>query len=227
MSQTSVLLIDAVIDPIERPVMIATAAQLRDSLSAAGEGQWQVQIRLRPPPLAIEPEHPPMAIIASLLPEVACLDEPISLTETRWRKQLAALNGDLRSSTFLCTIFRVVGGGRRAAPGNAAPKIVERIRRLNLLAADLSHDFGVGVIDIDRIFAHLGARHVQSDFRLRGAIAEEVAAYAIVSTLLAVGFGDVAPPEILARATRCQGPLWEVGTLVQRRLAERERQGVS
>lgn len=224
MSATRDIIIDAIIDPIERPVMAAAAAQLSDSLAAASNSPWRVQIRLLPNfPLASV--NRPTAMIASLLPELARLDEPIKLTEARWREWLASLDNERRESTFLCTIFRLASGGRRAAPGNPAPRIIERIRRLNRLAVDLSHDFAVGVIDIDRIFAHLGARQLQSDFRLTGAVAEEVAAYAVVSSLLAAGWGDAVPAEILSRALQFQGPLQDIANLVRRRLATRTGQG--
>ena len=39
-----------------------------------------------------------------------------------------------------------------------AVRDLERIRRLNRMAAELSHDLGVSVIDIDRAFAHIGGR---------------------------------------------------------------------
>jgi hypothetical protein len=215
-----VIRLDAIVHDIERPVMAALAAQLSTSLSAADKGVWEAQIRLRAPPLSVDPDDPPLAIIASLLPELATPDEPVARVEARWREALAALGENMLPNVFVCTMFRVVAGARQD-PGDIS-KIAERIRRLNLLAVDLSHDFGINIVDIDRAFAHVGARWLQSDFRLGSLAAEEVAAHTIAVSLMAAGFGNIAL-ETLDEAKRVQGPLWELDKFVQRRIAERER----
>ncbi len=97
----------------------------------------------------------------------------------------------------------------------------ERIRRLNLFALELSHDTGVGIIDIDRALTHIGARQLGADYRLAGRIAAEVAAHTIVGSILLAGLDDAAAPEVLHGAAQFQGALWQIGTLLQRRLGQR------
>jgi hypothetical protein len=93
--------------------------------------------------------------------------------------------------SFVCTVFR-------ACEGDAGK--LERIRRLNVLAAEISHETGCGVIDFDRMFGDIGARTLQTDYRLGGNIAREIAAYTIVRTILAAGLDDLIPDAHLTRA---------------------------
>lgn len=218
------ILIDAVVDETERPVWAAAMAQLRDCLAAAGGGTaWRIEVRFPRSLAALDRHRPPSAIVASLLAEAARPDEHIALTEARWRTQLAALDAGLVPATFLCTIFRAVRGARADRSSAPALALIERIRRLNLMAIDLSHDIGVNIVDIDRIFAHVGALEVGSGYRLSGALAEEVAGYAIVAALLNMALDDLVPPAILERAKQAHGPVWELPTVVQRRMAQRRR----
>jgi hypothetical protein len=124
-------------------------------------------------------------------------------------------------AVFVCTIFRHVAAGAASQAPADGIRLVERIRRLNLLAAELSHDSGVGVLDLDRVLAHIGARELQSDYRLSGRIVAEVAGHAIVAGLLAVGLDDIVPPDVQQRAQQYQGNLWGIYAYVDRRLRQR------
>jgi len=103
--------------------------------------------------------------------------EPIDRVDARLRDELGRLTAR-QTAVYICTIFR-------ACEDDAAR--LERIRRLNLLAADLSHDLDIGVIDFDRQFADIGARTLETSYRLEGGGAREIAAYTVVKTLLASG----------------------------------------
>ena len=211
--------IEAVIDDAERPALVAAADQLGESLSVVSENRREIRLSFAPSLEAIEAREPMTLVIASLLPD-ACRDESMSSTEARWRKQLACFAALPQVSVFLCTVFRHVprGAPEQLPDGRAAT--TERIRRLNLLAAELSHDTGAGIIDIDRAFAHHGAQALKTDYRLSGAMAAEVAAHAIVWSVLSVGLDDAVAPEVQARALQFQGALWQIGGLLSRRLAQ-------
>jgi hypothetical protein len=197
------LAIEAVVHPVERPTLVAATRQLADVLSTASGVPYSIALRFGDALASVGRQEGRRAIIvASLQLEVPGRDEPLSETETRWRDGLSSLTAPDLASAFVCTIFRHVAGPDRAA-------IIERIRRLNLLAATLSHDTGVNVIDIDRLFALAGARKLQTDYRLGGPRAAEFAGHTIVAGILAAGLDDFFPPEIQERAKQAQGAMLE------------------
>ena len=216
MSSSTAFRIEAVVDDAERPALAATSEQLTECLQAASGSRPEIRLEFANSLDAIDAQAPATIIVASLLPEVA-RDEPMPSVEARWRGQLGTL---ATSPVFLCTVFRHVPRHGVDRPENR-PAIIERIRRLNLLAVELSHDSGAAVIDIDRAFAHLGARVLAADYRLRGAVAAEVAAHTIAGSLLAVGLDDIVAPEVLERATQFQGAPWQIGDLLARRKVQR------
>jgi hypothetical protein len=149
----------------------------------------------------------PAAIIASPgWQEADRVEEPFAETETRWRHYLNTLL-PIGAQVFICTVFRHIPG--RAGSGVAAP-ILERIRRLNRLVIQLSHDLGAGVIDIDRALAHAGAERLQTDYRLSGELAAEFAGHVVALTLLSGGLDDVVDPELQEKARHVLGGLHDV-----------------
>ncbi len=207
------IMIQAEVDDAERAAILAGAQQLAEALAAATGADWPIQLRFWAPGEAAATSAPGAVLVLSLLPEVA-RHEPFAETEARWRTRLADLvTGS--APVLLCTVFRHVAG-RRETDG---PGIVERIRRLNRLAAELSHDFGVSVVDVDRAFAHIGGRTLQTDYRLSGRLAAEAGGHALAWSLLAIGLDDVIPPEVQDRARAFEGGLQQINTLVSRRLA--------
>jgi hypothetical protein len=199
--------VDAIVTDREHDVLVAVVEQLRACLSSAAESTWPVEFRLLDSPAAIASDDLPSVVVMSLLPELDRGDEPHAATEARWREQLAALPAGTQSSALLCTIFRHVDGPSPESPIDARPAIRERIRRLNLMAIELSHDAGVGVIDIDRAFAQQGARLLQTDHRLGGPVAAKAAAHAIVAGILRMLPEDVVGPRIVERAQALHGDL--------------------
>ena len=117
--------------------------------------------------------------IASLLPE-AETDGGWPATSRRLREQVAGLRRRA-GRVYLCTIFR-------HAPGPDARVPIASIRKLNLLALELSRELGVFVVDVDRALADAGARSFETDYRLQGPLAAEAVAREIVVTLVATGF---------------------------------------
>lgn len=240
MSNAPTLLIDAVVAESERPALLAAAEQLQESLLAASGDAWKVAVEFSSSLAAVADvagRDAPAIVVASLLPDLARDHEPLAATEARWRNGLAALAANGSAAVFLCTIFRrpdaaaseiespSAAGLARLSAANETPAlraaVLERIRRLNLLAIALSHATGAGVIDIDRLFAHLGARALGTNHRLTGSLAAEVAAYAIVSSILGFGLDDLIVPEVQEQARRFQGAPWDVGRFAAQRVAQR------
>ena len=213
------LVIEAVVDDAERATLEATAEQLGECLKAATGSAWPVELRFHQTIEAIVPGYRSTIVIASLLPEVLRRDLSLADIEARWRKGLASLHGAFLG-VFVCTVFRCVATAAERRREQGTLDIAERIRRLNLLAAELSHDTGVGVVDIDRVFAHIGARELGTDYRQSGAMAADVAAHAIVSGMLAIALDDVILPDEQNRAKRFHGDL---STLVTFVLSSRRR----
>ena len=219
MADPSPITLVALCDPVERPGLIAAAELLNECLGAASGGQaWPVRLNLLPPGSTVASETAPTAIITSLLIETLRPDEPIEATTARWRAHLQQLIG-AGAPVFVRTVFRHVQG--RAADGSATP-MLERIRRLNLMAAELSNELGVAVIDIDRAFAHIGGRVLQTDYRLSGVLAAEVAGQTTVWSLLSFGLDDVIDPDVQEKAKAVLGDLSQINVLVNRRLANRQ-----
>ena len=110
-------------------------------------------------------------VVISLLPEVEN-PEPLDAFGERLRADVRALS-ERNVRVVLCSVFRVCDDAR----------MLERIRRLNLLGALVSHETGAEIIDFDRVFAHAGARELQTDYRLGGPQAAQLAAQAILEVL--------------------------------------------
>jgi hypothetical protein len=221
MSAVAPILLQAIVDDAERPALVAASQQLEECLNAATPSRRHIRLEFASAFAAIQTRAPTTVIVASLLPEVA-RDEPLSSIEARWRSQLSVLTTEPAPSVFLCTVFRHVARNTPAPSSNGGEsEIRERIRRLNLFALELSHDTGIGIIDIDRALAHIGARQLGADYRLASPIAAEVAAHTIVGSILSAGLDDTVAPEVLHGAAQFQGALWQIGTLLQRRLGQR------
>lgn len=200
-------------DACEHPAMLAGAQQLAEALKAATGADWPIQLRYWEPGAAPATSEPGSVTVLSLLPDVDRA-EPFAETEARWRARLALLAAGA-APVLICTVFRCIADRRTPA----GLERIERIRRLNRMAADLSHDLGATIVDIDRAFAHIGGRILQTDYRLNGRLAAEVAGHALVWSLLSLGIDDIVSPEVQDRARAFHGSLREINTLVSRRLA--------
>ena len=121
---------------------------------------------------------------------------------------------------MICTIFRVVADRARLSRGGASLPLIERIRRLNRLAAELSRETGCYVADIDRTMADVGARKTQADYRLSTPAAAEAAGHAIAWALLSGPLDDVVSPEVQEKARAIHGGGGHAATVLGRRLAQ-------
>src|SRR5205814_8125220 len=94
-------------------------------------------------------------------------------------------------AVFVCTVFRNIP----ADAVDAQSRLI-RIRRLNLLAAELSRETGLFVIDLDRRLAEIGAVKVQTDYRLDGPSATNIVAKEIALAVVSAGLDAFVPFEV-------------------------------
>jgi hypothetical protein len=141
----------------------------------------------------------PCIVVMSLLSQLDFLDEP-------WadqRRRLEALYGDLTGHpavvAYVCTVFRHVAP---TVDLEVRRRLLRRLRRLNLLAADLSRRTGVFVADIDRDLSDVGARSLATDHRLGGPFAAAVGGRCLAKVLLDTGLDAVVPYEDQMDAAR-------------------------
>ncbi len=138
-------------------------------------------------------QSPPGTIrLVSLLPELDNLDEPWNEAQARLQLSFKALTarGD---PVFVCTVLRHAGHGEDAA---LLYRRRVRIRRLDLLAVELSQQTGAFVVDIDRVIADIGGRNLHTDYRLNGEAAASVAGQAIALGLIVNGLDALVPFEV-------------------------------
>lgn len=176
------------VSPTERDAWSDARRRLRDALVHAEQRDWPIELKFVDSPRALASERPDIAVI-SLLPELEHHALPFDEIAERLRGDVRALS-DSGVNVFLCFIFRACDD----------PELLERIRRLNLFGAEISHETGAGVIDFDRAFAHIGAQTLQTNYLFGGPQAARYAGRIIVDALLSAGLDDAVPVDVLQRA---------------------------
>jgi hypothetical protein len=201
MTGKSHLSIVASVAESERAAMNLAAGHLAQSLSQAAGVPWTCvcTFNLPGPPATGDTA----IIVTSFLPELEKIAEPWPQTEQRLRAAYTALAAG-GIPVFICTVLRHVGPDIETEFADA---LLIRIRRLNLLAAEISRETCVFVIDLDRVLADIGARRLQTDHRLTGDAAA-TAGHFIALTLITNGLDAVAPFELqdAARALLAASP---------------------
>ena len=213
---TRQLKIGGLVTAAEQRGLKAAVDELRTQLSdLATDRPVEVRLGFLPPgfrpPQA--PSHPDI-FIASLLPELERAMDPFGDTEAQWRDHLTLLQ-DTGATVFVCTIYRHIGGQGDPLVRRA---MLERVRRLNLMAVNLSHSLGVGVIDLDRAFAERGTETLQTDHRLEGRIAAEAMGHSVLSALLSMGLDEILDPALQEAVRLNIGSSLDVLTYLRRRL---------
>jgi len=168
----------ACISELEQLALASAGDLMARALSEASGATWECKPRFVPDLAALAVCGEATILVTSLLPELAALDLPWPQHEQRLRTSYAAL-GEGGRQVYICTILRHM----REDDPDAEARLI-RLRRLNLLAAEISREFGACVIDLDRALAHVGARRLGTDYRLTGKAAGEVAAHFIAVTLI-------------------------------------------
>jgi hypothetical protein len=177
-SEKSQVPIAACVSETEQVALVSTGDLIAGALSEASGVSWECNPAFMPDLDALAASGEATIIVTSFLPELAALDIPWPQHEQRLRTSFASLCQGGRQ-VYICTILRHVGEND---PAGEARLI--RLRRLNLLAAEISREFGASVIDLDRALAHVGARRLGTDYRLVGKAAVEMAAHFIAITLI-------------------------------------------
>lgn len=188
--------LQALVTMAERPIVFRAAKMLAGCLTTAGEATWSIDYAFADEIGDLDPAGPAI-VITSLLQEVERLDEPWAAHEARLRELYTELSRDPERSVYVCTVFRHID----AATPRRQDRLL-RIRRLNLLAATLSHELGVLVADLDRDLADTGAQNLQTDYRLQGPYATAAAAKSLALTMLLVGLDHAVPFDAQEKARR-------------------------
>jgi len=192
MSEKSLISIAAFVSEDERAAVQLAADHIARALSQAANVDWKCDCVFCPDMKMLRQGKDAAIIVTSLLPEVAKLDELWPQAEQRLRTAYAALC-EPGTPVFICTILRHID---HDVEPEAADALRLRIRRLNLLAAEISRETGANVIDLDRVLADIGARRLQTDYRLAGSAAAEMAGHFIALTLINNAFDEIVSFEV-------------------------------
>lgn len=134
--------------------------------------------------------------VVSLLPGVENLAAPWPEIEASLRDLFDAL-AETGDPVLIVTVFRHIAD----RDGDEAHARLIRIRRLNLLATELSREFGAFVIDLDRILADIGGIALGCDYRLQSAAALETVSEELALSVVANGLDAVMPFDAQERLT--------------------------
>lgn len=181
----------AVVTDDERPIVEAAARLLAEALSQTGTTPWSCACTFATNLEEIAEATNGSVVVTSLLVQLAQLDTSWENVERELRSYYAAL-GQGGDPIMICTILRHVATENVAESAN---RIRRRLRQLNLLATELSREYGAFVIDLDRILADVGARRLETDYRLRGPIAVDVASKAVAIGIVANALDNFASVE--------------------------------
>jgi hypothetical protein len=184
----------AMVSAAERAAVDRACGDIARALGEASGTPWECNCRFVQEPTDLQNADAGSILVTSLVLEVDT-PELWEDAEPRLRKLYAGLceRGD---PIFVCTVLRHTGAGE---PALALSRRI-RIRRLNLLAADISREHGAFVIDIDRRLADVGARRLGTDYRLQGAAAADLTGNAIAMEIVLNGLGTLASFDVQDRA---------------------------
>jgi hypothetical protein len=192
MTRPSQLSIAALVSEGERSAVNLGADHIARALSEAAGAPWAIDVSFASHWDEIPQGSGARIIVTSLLTELGACDESWPESAARMRAAYGSLT-EGGAPVFICTIFRHVA---RTDEPKSDTALRLRIRRLNLLAAEISRETRAYVIDVDRVMADIGARSLQTDCRLTGQAAAEVAGHFIALTLVGNALDDVVSFEI-------------------------------
>lgn len=193
--------------------MIAAGEQLSEALGDGGPAPWPVHLAFSRFD-AVRSFVPGTILVASPLKDLSPLGRPFVDVEALWRRWVGQTVAETGPTLLLTMLFRAVPAGEDA-------RVIERIRRLNLLMAELSLVHSTSVVDLDRTLTFFGASRLATSHRLGGTAGAEAAGHAIATALLAAGLGPEIPGDVQAAAARRHGGLPELWPAVRRRIHRR------
>lgn len=192
MTHPAAIRVVAWLSPAEREAMASAARRLTTSLQSASEDAADLETEFADSFGALWTIHGPGLTVTSLAAEIDSARRDWPATQARLRQDYASLANAGERQVFVCTVFRHTP---RDLDDSERSELLLAIRRLNLLAVELSHETGLQLIDIDRDLADVGAVSIGADYRLTGVETAEAAGYAIASTILAMGLDEWVSPE--------------------------------
>ena len=192
MTGTSQISIAALVSKSERAAVQLAADHIARALSQAAGVPWTCDCNFSPDMETLRQDSDTAIIVTSFLPELTKLGELWPQAEQRLRTAYATLC-ERGTPVFICTILRHIDCDEDL---EAAAALRIRIRRLNLLAAEISRETGAYVIDLDRVLADIGARRIQTDYRLAGNAAADMAGHFIALTLVDNAFDAIISFEV-------------------------------
>ena len=210
----------AQVSAAERAGMQTGAEFLSSSMKAVRQGITQ-PMKLAFVDESADPNVLPMGqvFILSMQTELARPAEDMDAVMARWMSRLEALKAR-PGLLFLCNIFRLAD--EPVQPGGSSD-LVARIRRLNLIAIQLSHATGVNIIDVDRVLAYFGQRVFRCDYRLDNPRAADAVGHAVASAILSSGPDDIIEPVDQEKARQALGDIDSLPRLIRRREEARKR----
>lgn len=133
------LLVQAIVTDEERPMIVAGAEQLSAAVADAAGAPFPIRLRFT---------GANTVLAADLTITSLALD-----LQQAWDTERRSAFWSARSGpTLLCNLFRHVPHRREH------PEVIARIRQLNMFAIRLSRERDVTIVDLDRLFALVGAR---------------------------------------------------------------------
>jgi hypothetical protein len=178
----------------ERLVVEAAARHLADALSRAASDAWTCPCTFAPDFYGLVGGQPNSIIVTSLLVSLTQVDTPWLDVERELRRTYAALC-ETGNPVVICTILRHVDVGAEGDHASA-DRVRRRLRQLNLLAIELSREHGALVIDVDRVLADVGARRLETDYRLGGKAAVDLASKALALCIVTNALDGIVSVEI-------------------------------
>lgn len=176
----------------ERAILVGACARLAEALAQSSGEPWTGETYFEGDGELSDKDTDQPVLVTSLATWLKPPGEDWPAVEARIRAAYAALSAQ-GQPVFLCTIFRHVD---ELDDEELAQPLRHRIRQLNLLATEISREHGVFVIDLDRALADIGARRLETDYRLLGEAAV-VAAKEVVATCIATnGLDALVSPEV-------------------------------
>jgi hypothetical protein len=191
MTEKSQIPIAAFVSENERAAVVLAIGHIARALSHAAAVPWTCDCIFSSDLKTSQQGSDDAIMITSLLPEIESLESWPQI-EQRLRSTYTILC-ESGTPVFICTILRHIGGDEKP---EAADTLRIRIRQLNLLAAEISRETGAFVIDLDRVLADIGARRLQTDYRLAGTTAAEMAGHFMALTVIGNGLDAFVPFEI-------------------------------
>ena len=203
MSQARAIRLRAFVGPTEARAVDDAVQRLCEGLASAAPPGPRVSVEFVASPGELPDQTGDAILISSLGPEVEAAVRDWPSAEMRLKRDYEALARRGPETLFLCTVFRHVPA---ELDDEARISLRLAIRRLDLLAVQLSHATGLNLIDLDRALADAGALALDTDYRLGGTAGAKAAGREIARAILTAGLDAWIAPEIQERAAAALGP---------------------